>query len=81
VFLLPGLLIGLEALTGVEALARVDLAYLVSNLVVGLVVLAGGLALATRYANHSRVVDALSGRGLRRMEAHLAELAKFQREP
>jgi hypothetical protein len=81
VFWLPGLLIGVEAVTGIDALARVDLAYLVSNIVVGLVVLAGGFALATKYASHSRVVDALSGRGLRRMEGHLAELAKFQREP
>ena len=39
---LPALLIPFEALTGVDALARVDLAYLAGNLVIGLAVLALG---------------------------------------
>jgi hypothetical protein len=84
---LPGLLVLFEALTGVDALARVDLAYLVGNFAIGLAVLALGLALSRRYVERSdlgprarRVIDALSGRSLRVAQGHLAELAKFQRE-
>jgi hypothetical protein len=81
VFWLPALLFVVEAVTGVAVLARVDATYLVANLAFGAAVLAIGMPLANRHAGHSRVVDALTGRALRRMEAQLAELASFQREP
>ncbi len=84
---LPALLVPFEALTGVDALARVQLPYLVGNLLVGLVVLVLGQALSRKYVERSdselrtrRWVDALSGRGLRRAAGHLAELSKFERE-
>jgi hypothetical protein len=84
---LPAALVLLEALTGVAALARVDLAWLAGNLVFGLAVLALGQALSRRYVERSdlgplarRVVDAISGRSLRAAAAHLAELASFERE-
>ncbi len=84
---LPALLVPFEALTGVDALARVQLPFLVGNLVVGLVVLAAGMALSRKYIERSgselrtrRWVDALSGRALRSVAGHLAELARFERE-
>lgn len=84
---LPALLVPFEALTGVDALARVDLPYLVGNLVVGLVVLALGQAWSRKYVERSdlspfarRVVDSLTGWSLRRATGHLAELARFERE-
>lgn len=84
---LPGALILFEALTGVDALARVDLAYLVGNLVFGFAVLGLGHVLSRRYVERPdlsptarRLVDALSGRPLRSAATHLAELARFERE-
>lgn len=84
---LPCLLVLFEALTGVDALARVPLPFLVVNLVFGLVVLAAGLVWSKRTVERSdpapwarRLVDALSGRSLRRALGHLAELARFERE-
>jgi hypothetical protein len=84
---LPASLILFEALTAVDALARVDLAWLIGNLVFGLVILAAGLLLSRRYVERPdlgpiarRLVDALSGRGPRSAAALLAELARFERE-
>ncbi|MGH7682493.1 MAG: hypothetical protein ACRENN_10985 [Candidatus Eiseniibacteriota bacterium] len=84
---LPGLLVLFEAVTGVPGLARVSLAYLVANLALGLGVLAVGQALSKRYLEHvnlkpwaRRLVDAVSGRGLRIAADHLAELSRFERE-
>lgn len=84
---LPALLLPFEALTGVDALARVDLLYLSLNLLVGLVVLGIGLVLSKKYVERAdakpwarRLLDALSGRGLRTAAGHLAELSKFERE-
>jgi len=84
---LPALLVPFEALTGVDALARVHLSYLVANLVVGLVVFAVGLWWSKKYVERSdpkpwarRLVVALSGRPLRSASGHLAELARFERE-
>lgn len=84
---LPALLLCFEALTGVDALARVQLAYLVANLVVGLLVLAAGQLWSRKYVEREdlslwarRLVDALSGRSLRCVSSHLAELAGFERE-
>jgi hypothetical protein len=84
---LPALLVPFEALTGVDSLARVELSYLAANLLIGLVVLALGHVLSKRYVERSdlgprarRLVDGVSGWGLRRAARHLAELARFQRE-
>lgn len=86
-FWLPGLLLLFEAATGVGVLARVDLSYLAANLAFGLAVLGAGLALSRRYVERPdlspgarKLVDALTGRGLRRAAAHLAELSRFERE-
>lgn len=88
VFWLPAALVLFEALTGVDALARADLAWLVANLAFGLLVLALGHAMSRKYVERAdlspwarRVVDAVSGRALRRTADHLAELARFEREP
>jgi hypothetical protein len=81
---LPALLVVFEALTGVDGLARVNLGYLISNIAVGVGVLAIGMWLSRKYVERgksSRIVDALSGRSLRVTEGHLAELASFEREP
>ncbi len=84
---LPALLVPFEALTGVDALARVPFPYLVANLFVGLAVLALGQALSNRYVERPdlqpwarRLVDGISGRSLRSAASHLAELSKFERE-
>ncbi len=84
---LPALLVLFEAVTGVDALARVDLAYLAGNLVFGLVTLAAAQWWSKRYVERTdlspwgrRVVDALSGKQLQAATEHLAELARFTRE-
>jgi len=84
---LPGLLVLFEAVTGVPALARVDLAWLISNLAFGAIVLVVGHILAKRYVDRPdlgprarRFVDALTGRSLRAVTGHLAELARFERD-
>lgn len=84
---LPALLVLFEAVTGVPALARVDLAWLVSNLVFGLVVLGVGHTLSKRHLERAelgprarKLVDALTGRGPRLAAARLAELASFVRD-
>jgi hypothetical protein len=86
-FRLPALLVVVEVFTGVPALARVDLPWLVANLAFGLVVLALGQALSRRFverpglgAGAQRMMDALSGRGLRQAAARLAELERFEGE-
>lgn len=84
---LPGLLVLFEAATGVAALARVDLAWLAMNLIVGLVVYFAGEAWSRRYVERAdatpwarRFAEGVSGRGLRTASAHLNELASFVRE-
>lgn len=84
---LPAALVLFEALTGIDALARIDLAWLIANLGFGLAVLAFGHVLSRRYVERPdlgprarRLVDTLSGRGLRSAAGHLAELARFERE-
>lgn len=84
---LPVLLVLFEALTSVDALARVNLAYLVANLVFGLVILALGQMLSLRYVERPdigprtrRLVEAISGRALRTAAGNLADLARFERE-
>jgi hypothetical protein len=87
VFWLPALLILIEVFTGIPALARVELPWLVANLAFGLAVLALGQALSRRFverpglgAGAQRMMDALSGRGLRQAAARLAELERFEGE-
>ncbi len=82
---LPVLALLLEVLSGFEALARIEPGYLAANGAFGLVVLALGQALSRRHVERPdlgprarRIVDALSGRGLRTATGHLDELAHFQ---
>jgi hypothetical protein len=84
---LPAVLVLFEALSGAALLARVDLAWLVANLVFGGAVLALGQALSRKYVERAdlapwarRLVDGLSARSLRSAAGHLAELSKFERE-
>ncbi len=84
---LPALLVSFEALTEVDALARVQLSYLIGNLIFGLVLLALGQAWSKKHVERSdiepwarRWIDALSGRGLRSVTGHLDELARFEHE-
>lgn len=83
----PAVLLLFEAVTGIAALARVDLAWLIGNLGFGIAVLALGLAWSKRYVERPdlgprarRLVDALSGRALRSAAGHLTELARFERD-
>jgi hypothetical protein len=85
VFWLPALLVLFEALTGFPVLARVELPWLVANVAFGLVVLALGQALSRRFverpglgAGARRVIDAVSGRGLRQAAERLAEVGRFE---
>jgi hypothetical protein len=84
---LPAALVLFEALTGIDALARADLAWLISNLAFGAAVLALGQVWSRRNVERPglgprsrRIVDAVSGRSLRSAAAHLAELASYQRD-
>ncbi len=84
---LPAALVLFEAVTGVEVLARVDLLWLVANLTFGLFVLALGQVLSRKYVERSdlspwarRLVDVVSGRSLRSVAGHLAELSRFERQ-
>jgi hypothetical protein len=86
-FWLPALLVPFEALTGIDALARVDPGYLVAHLLVGCAVVVVGVCLSKRYVDHRdlsprarRWVDAMSGRALRTASGHLDELARFERD-
>ena len=83
---LPVTLILLEALTGFDALARIDVAWLVANIAIGLVCLGVGQAVSRRYLERTdlnpwarRLVESLSGRAVQTAKRHLAELARFER--
>lgn len=84
---LPTLLVLFEVLTGLAPLAHIDLAFLVANLAFGVALLIVGQVLSRKHVERDdlgpwalRVVDALSGRGLRVAASHLAELESFERE-
>lgn len=83
---LPVPLLLLEAVTGAAVLARVDLPYLAANLAFGVLVAVAAAVVARRIAASprlrpwlARAADAMSGRGLRRTSAQLAELEQFAR--
>src|SRR5262249_27866880 len=82
---LPAVLVVFEAITGIDALARIDLAWLSANLAFGACVLAVGQAWSRKNVERPglgprarRIIDAISGRSLRSVTSHLAELAHFQ---
>lgn len=84
---LPISLLALEALDGGDWLARVHGGWLLANLAVGAALLVLGQVVSRRLverapesARRSRIIEALSGRGLRQARARLAELAAFERE-
>ena len=84
---LPAALVLFEAVTGIDALARVHFPWLVANVVLGVIVLAIGQALSRKYVERPdlepwarRLLDALSDRSLRRAASHIEELARFERE-
>lgn len=81
---LPILLVSCEIISGAPVLARIDLSWLIGNLAFGLGALAIGQAWSRKYVEHpgrgplaQQVVDALSGKSLQIVTAHLAELASF----
>lgn len=84
---LPAALVLFEAVTGADALAHVDLAWLISNLAFGVGVIGVGQVWSRRNIECSglgprvqRILDAASGRSLRAVASHLTELASFQRD-
>jgi hypothetical protein len=84
---LPAALVVFEAITGVDVLAHVDLAWLITNLAFGACVLAVGQAWSRKNVERPglgprarRIIDAISGRSLRSVTSHLAELVRFQRD-
>ncbi|MGH7741160.1 MAG: hypothetical protein ACRENS_03980 [Candidatus Eiseniibacteriota bacterium] len=84
---LPAALVLFEAVTGVDALARVNFSWLLANLIFGFLVLGLGQVISKRYVERplrsewaGRILDALAGRATRAAEAQLAELSKFERE-
>lgn len=87
VFWLPVPLFLLEVLSGADWLARVDLPWLAANVAVGLALLGLGQVLSRRFVEQRghdgrapRLIQALSGAGLRRAQAHLDDLARFMRD-
>ena len=79
--------IGVDQSREMLALARANLAWLIANLALGVVVLVLGLAWSKRYVERPdlgprarRLVDAVSGRALRSVAGHLAELSRFERD-
>lgn len=84
---LPAALVLLEAVTGAEVLPRVDTAWLLGNVVLGVGLLGVGLWLSKRHIDREnrspraqRLLDALSGWALRRALENLTELQRFERE-
>lgn len=86
-FWLPVPLFLVEALSGAPLLTRVDAPWLAANVLVGLALLGVGQALSRRFVERRgddgrapRLIQALSGAGLRRARAHLDDLARFMRD-
>ncbi|MBI5849580.1 MAG: hypothetical protein HZB39_00855 [Planctomycetes bacterium] len=84
---LPGLMLLVEFVTGIPALARVQPAWLEANLIFGLALCVLGRHASNRWLEREprgpfarRVLDALSGRSVRAAARHLDELARFVRE-
>jgi hypothetical protein len=84
---LPAPLVLFETLTGIDVLGHVHLPWLAANLVFGVVLLTVGQMLSAKYVERAgaapwarRLMEALSGSGLRSAASHLAEITKFERE-
>ncbi len=84
---LPASLVLFETLTGLDALARIDLAWLIANLGFGMAAFAIGQVVSRRFVERPdlgpvarQLVDSFSGRGLRSAAGHLKDLAKFECE-
>lgn len=84
---IPLLIVGVEGLAGVDAYAAFDTAWLVSNFVFGLAVVALALWVSRRYADRlkgsplaRRVADALADRSLDEAAGFLGSLSSFERE-
>ncbi len=84
---LPAVLVGWEVFTGVHALARVNTAWLVANLLFGLVCLVLGQAISRRYLERDdlapwahRLVESLSGHAAKTARLRLLELERFERD-
>lgn len=83
---LPIALILFESLTGFDALARVGLAWLIANVIFGLICLGVGHAFSRRYLERAdlrpwarTLLETLSARAVQSATAHLTELARFER--
>ncbi len=84
---LPAALLLFEAVTGVAALQRVDLAWLLANLGFGVVLFALAMLWSRRRRERGdlgprmrAVLDALTDRGVRRALAELEDLRRFVRD-
>jgi Zn-dependent protease with chaperone function len=84
---IPLLIVGVEGLVGVDAYATFDTAWLVSNFVFGLAVIALALWVSRRYADRlqgsplaRRLADALADRSLVEATGFLGTLSSFERE-
>lgn len=84
---IPLLIVGLEGLLGLDSYAIFDTAWLVSNLVFGLAVIALALWVSKRYADRlqgspfvRRLMDALADRSLDEATGFLGTLSSFERE-
>ena len=84
---IPLLIVGVEGLLGLDAYAILDTAWLVSNFVFGLAVIAVAVWASRRYADRlqgsplaRRVADALADRSLVEAAGFLGTLSSFERE-
>ncbi len=84
---IPLLIVGVEGFLGLDAYAILDTAWLVSNLLFGLAVIALGLWVSRRYADRlkgsplaQRLMDALADRSLNDATGFLGTLSSFERE-
>ena len=84
---IPLLIVGVEGLLGLDAYVILDTAWLVSNLVFGLAVIALALWVSRRYADRlqrsplaRRIADALADRSLDDAARFLGSLSSFERE-
>ncbi len=84
---IPLLIVGVEGFLGLDAYAILDTAWLVSNFVFGLAVIALAVWVSRRYADRlqgstlaRRIADALADRSLNEAAGFLGTLSSFERE-